>query len=139
MFAARGGSLRAVCSTLLLFNRFSIRAKDESLAVLLSSAEELTRDARAPDLTADNVALTIRGVRRGLALARLLDSRPRPDCLPRALAAFVVLRRSGVDASLRVGARKYPFAAHAWVEVDGLCVTDRVAEWTLYHPMLSIP
>lgn len=38
------------------------------------------------------------------------------DCLPRSLALFVYLRRCGFAAHHFIGVRRYPFAAHAWVE-----------------------
>jgi hypothetical protein len=38
------------------------------------------------------------------------------DCLPRSLALFVFLRRSGFPAQHCIGVRALPFAAHAWVE-----------------------
>ena len=48
---------------------------------------------------------------------------PWVDCLPQALAAFVLLSRSGYTASVRVGvARTERFAAHAWVEANGVAV-----------------
>lgn len=40
-------------------------------------------------------------------------------CLPRALTAAVLLRRRGVSGELLVGVRSRPFAAHAWLLVDG--------------------
>jgi hypothetical protein len=47
---------------------------------------------------------------------------PVGNCLSRALAAQVVLTRSGHDASIRIGVareRDGRFLAHAWVESDG--------------------
>ena len=46
-------------------------------------------------------------------------------CLQRSVAATRLLRDYGVRAMLVVGARKHPFRAHAWVEVDGLVVNDK--------------
>ena len=43
----------------------------------------------------------------------------RALCLERSFALYAVLRRTGVEARLRIGAQPYPFAAHAWVEYDG--------------------
>lgn len=40
----------------------------------------------------------------------------RALCLEQSLTLWVLLRRSGVDADLRLGVRPYPFGAHAWVE-----------------------
>jgi hypothetical protein len=40
-------------------------------------------------------------------------------CLPRSLVLWILLRRQGLDPSLRIGARKNAgtFEAHAWVEL----------------------
>ena len=43
----------------------------------------------------------------------------RSLCLEQSLALCFLLRRRGYDAVVRLGVRPYPFAAHAWVELDG--------------------
>lgn len=48
----------------------------------------------------------------------------RSRCLEQALVAFVLLRRRGVDARLRMGVQPYPFYAHAWVEVNGVALNE---------------
>jgi hypothetical protein len=47
-------------------------------------------------------------------------------CLPRSLAVWSLLKRWGVESSLRIGVRRAGsnFAAHSWIEVDGNPVTD---------------
>jgi hypothetical protein len=44
-----------------------------------------------------------------------------PTCLEQSLVLAAMLRRRGLDAKLRIGARKQAgrFEAHAWVELDG--------------------
>ena len=66
--------------------------------------------------------------------------RRRLDCLPRALAIFVLLRRQGVPARLCIGVKRYPFGAHAWVECLGDVLDDSVDDWRHepYVPILSI-
>lgn len=46
----------------------------------------------------------------------------RATCLPRSLAAFSLLRRQGIDAQLRLGARKKAgaFEAHAWIALGSM-------------------
>lgn len=56
----------------------------------------------------------------------VLRSAPR-DCLPRSLALFRFLRRMGLAARHVIGVELDPFAAHAWVEVEGNVVND--ADW----------
>lgn len=43
----------------------------------------------------------------------------RAVCLEQALALYVVLRRRGFPAALRIGVQPRPFQAHAWIELDG--------------------
>ena len=101
-------------------------------------------------LTTFDVVLRLRGLQRGLAMARRLGaSGPtlpwsaewtdavahrvavaaafyprRALCLEQSLALFVALRRAGAPAVLRIGVRPVPFAAHAWVEIAGQAVNE---------------
>lgn len=99
-----------------------------------------------------DVALRTLGLRRSVALARRVARGPKPaaadasrrtvmatarrvataaafypgraQCLEQSLALFVLLRRRGVPAELKVGVRTFPFTAHAWVEHDGHAVNE---------------
>lgn len=46
------------------------------------------------------------------------------DCLPRSLALWRFLISVGVPAEHRIGVQRFPFAAHAWTEVDGQVLFD---------------
>jgi len=46
------------------------------------------------------------------------------DCLPRSLALFRFLLKSGQRADHVIGVRGSPFSAHAWVEVNGARLFD---------------
>jgi Transglutaminase-like superfamily len=50
----------------------------------------------------------------------------KPSCLEHSLVLWWLLRRHGVLANMCIGGRKEQgrFAAHAWVEVDGVPVGD---------------
>lgn len=48
-------------------------------------------------------------------------------CLQRSAVLVRMLRRNGVPAHMIIGAQKLPFKAHAWVEVNGQVVDDRLA------------
>jgi len=53
---------------------------------------------------------------------------PKPVlCLQRSALLVKMLRGQGVAAHLVIGAQKLPFKAHAWVEVDGQIINDRLA------------
>jgi hypothetical protein len=48
-------------------------------------------------------------------------------CLQRSSVLVRMLRKRGIPAKMVIGAQKLPFKAHAWVEVDGQIVNDRLA------------
>ena len=48
----------------------------------------------------------------------------RSKCLEQALAAFVLLRRRAVPVQIRLGVQPYPFSAHAWVELNGVPLSE---------------
>jgi hypothetical protein len=50
----------------------------------------------------------------------------RPNCLEQSLVLWWLLQRRGIPAELRIGARKADgqFEAHAWVESDGVVLSD---------------
>lgn len=45
-------------------------------------------------------------------------------CLQKASVTTSLLRQHGIPADMKIGVRKQPFHAHAWVEVDGQVVGD---------------
>jgi Transglutaminase-like superfamily len=51
----------------------------------------------------------------------------RALCLQRSAVLVKMLRRRGSAAHMIIGAQKLPFKAHAWVEVDGEIINDRLA------------
>ena len=48
-------------------------------------------------------------------------------CLQRSAVFVRLLRSYGIKAHMLIGAQKMPFKAHAWVEVDGQIINDRLA------------
>jgi hypothetical protein len=59
----------------------------------------------------------------------------RCQCLEQSLFVLRWLRRSGIDAGLRLGIMQYPFRAHAWVEVHGTVVNDSPERIRVYRPL----
>ncbi len=53
-------------------------------------------------------------------------------CLQRSAATVCLLRAYGVPAQLVIGAQQMPFKAHAWVEVKGRVVNDRLYTPEMY-------
>ena len=47
-------------------------------------------------------------------------------CLQRSSATACLLKKYGVRAQMVIGAQRMPFKAHAWVEVDGQVVNDKL-------------
>jgi len=58
------------------------------------------------------------------------------NCLEQSLVLWWLLRRRGITAELRIGARKEfeRFEAHAWVEVDSVVLNDTSAEHLHFVP-----
>jgi hypothetical protein len=58
------------------------------------------------------------------------------NCLEQSLVLWWLLRRLGIAAELRIGARKEVgrFEAHAWVEVDSVVLNDSGAEHRHFVP-----
>ena len=48
----------------------------------------------------------------------------RSKCLEQAMAGFVLLRRRGAAVQIRLGVQPYPFTAHAWLDLDGMPLTE---------------
>lgn len=60
------------------------------------------------------------------------------DCKSEAVTAFLLLRRSGMEAVLHVGVREHPFALHAWTVSAGVCIPDADPRGHAFTPVLSI-
>lgn len=58
-------------------------------------------------------------------------------CLQRSAATTLLLRSSGWNASMVIGAQVIPPAFHAWVEVGDCVVNDKPYVRTMYQPMES--
>ncbi|MGY4398806.1 hypothetical protein ACVWZA_004016 [Sphingomonas sp. UYAg733] len=74
---------------------------------------------------------------RGYARARNAIPIARA-CLPDSLALFGLLVAAGIDATLVIGVRDQPFAAHCWVQTDAFILTDALAPIRELTPILSI-
>lgn len=104
-------------------------------------------------VAAARVLLRLAGFRRSVRLARWTGSRfggrparglavdvvravavaaaffpGRAVCLEQSLAGYVLLRRAGHQAQLRLGVQPLPFEAHAWLELEGRPVLENADE-----------
>ncbi|WP_445548594.1 lasso peptide biosynthesis B2 protein [Frankia sp. CiP1_Cm_nod2] len=60
-------------------------------------------------------------------------------CVPRSVATALVCRASGVWPTWYVGVRRVgPFAAHAWVEADGVMVGEHELAG-YFRPLIAVP
>lgn len=56
-------------------------------------------------------------------------------CLQRAATTTCLLRRLGISAEMVIGIQQCPFRAHAWVEIAGRVVNDKLYTSELYMVM----
>lgn len=61
------------------------------------------------------------------------------DCLPRSLALHRFLLAGGVAVDHCIGVRRFPFGAHAWVEVSGRPIYDSPEFVEGFTPLARIP
>ena len=95
--------------------------------------------APSPCVTARQTAAAQREAAR--TIARISAAAARnfffdTNCLEQSLVLWWLLRRRGIVAELRIGARKEfeRFEAHAWVEVDSAVLNDASAEHQHFVP-----
>jgi hypothetical protein len=97
-------------------------------------ARRWLRTPRAPAVDRARAQSLVRAVHRA---GRVL----RPSCLTRALAAGRLLAKDGLAARLTIGVARSPFAAHAWLEHDGLVLSgaDPAREYTPLYTIEASP
>ena len=60
------------------------------------------------------------------------------ECLVRSSLLMRFLRAAGLDADWVFGVRLHPFAAHCWVQVNGVCLNDDVERLSAYAPIMVV-
>lgn len=77
---------------------------------------------------------------RTAQIARSVGTRSpwRASCLRQALAVWLILRRRGLDAQLKIGVirRQAPFMAHAWVDLGGVALDPEVPAGAAFPPLV---
>lgn len=63
----------------------------------------------------------------------------RALCLEQSLVLHFLLRRAGLQSTLRLGVQPYPFAAHAWVEHAGQPVNETRDGLRGFVPLPPLP
>jgi hypothetical protein len=105
------------CLLVLLATRAYLKARGFGRSV--ARARRLAARGSGPGLTPAEVERTAYHV----AVAGAFFP-GRAVCLEQSLALYVLLRRRGVPAELRLGVQPRPFYAHAWVELHGEPVNE---------------
>lgn len=97
-------------------------------AIGLLTFTAVRRDATAviPKGMADAVAR--------LSMVRLIVPSPR-RCLPASLIAARFLRSLGQDVDIIFGVRSHPFAAHCWIERNGVVLDDDLDRVRAFTPI----
>jgi len=122
-------ALLAHAVALLVRSRLALRLLPWRRAMTSSGTTAIARPAR---VTATELE---RAVRRGRRLV------PGATCLTQALALSRLLSSHGYASIIRIGVTNEcgRFAAHAWVECEGLALLDTTADLQRYTPLLSWP
>jgi hypothetical protein len=100
--------------------------------VLAWLAPTANNSVRQPAAEQRKVAESIAHIAAAAARSFFFDT----NCLEQSLMLWWLLRRHGIAAELRIGARKEfeRFEAHAWVEVDSAVLNDASAEHQHFVP-----
>jgi hypothetical protein len=104
--------------TLWLLIRFDIILRTQSFGTLYRRVQTYPlRDNPSPPIDADWCVT---------AFERACIWYPkRVRCLQRSAALTCLLRKNGIPARMAIGTQKFPFKAHAWVEVNERVVSDK--------------
>jgi hypothetical protein len=129
----RGVALQAAGGLLATWLGLRLAGFRRWKSVLAHLAPSANTTARQQDPSQRNSAEVI---------ARLVAAAARnvffgTNCLEQSLVLWWLLRRRGISALLRIGARKEfnRFEAHAWVEVDGAALDNAGAEHLHFVPL----
>lgn len=110
--------LRVRTRTAILAARMLVRLSPDRLRQVLEFARRGSRPA-----TVDEAELAL-----GSVLSSSLGLNAYRACLPRSLAAALLCRLNGTWPTWCTGVvLSPPFAAHAWIEVDGTLIRENVA------------
>jgi len=77
-------------------------------------------------------------IQRAVRKTAAVFYRRRPDCLPRAITMFYLLKHRGLEAHFCLGVRTNPFSAHAWVECAGQVLADSPGEVLPFRPITRL-
>jgi hypothetical protein len=123
---------RGAVTRLLVLAWASLRLRGYAGSVALWQGGRRPLEGAIPPRREEAIRAVDRAVRDAAARIFL----PPIDCKERALVAYHLLREAyGLPATLVIGVDFRPFRAHAWVECDGLVVTDDREKCEAFTPV----
>lgn len=134
----RPRDLWTIIRAFFIFHWYDMKLRRHPFENLYDEAIGREKDDRESPLAAldsEEASRKIETLQLSARIIRRFDLRTRPDCLPRSLMMHHLLWESGIPASLRLGVKTAPFAAHAWVEVNGETVSDYGHESKFYEDL----
>ena len=118
----------------LITTSFTIAAMDLSLRVFgFSRSIAMVRKLTRATKQSDDLDYAEAVVRRVAVCSSFHVG--RAECLEQSLAAFLLLRRRGVAVDLRIGVQPFPFAAHAWIELNRRPIVEIPEVITRFTPI----
>lgn len=66
------------------------------------------------------------------------NKNPDRDCLVRSFSLYLYLRMLGFRVTHRIGVVAFPFDAHAWVEIEGWAILERVSSMERWHVISTL-
>lgn len=126
----RRTTLLTLVSLYLLERSYATSLRMQGLAITLARLQQERSTQAAPGGALHRIVDAYRVLRRGFR-----QGHTATDCLARSASLTAALRRAGVVADLCIGIRDLPFAAHAWVEANGLVLNETRGDVDRYTPI----
>lgn len=126
LLGPRGSTLSCIVGLAvarILLKRIGLRATLSLLAQTLKNHPR--RHVEQPTL-----GLFARKLRSAASMCPL-----RTACLEQSICLLWMMRRQGIDATLRIGVAPFPFSAHAWIEHRGLPVNETADSIAMFRVM----
>jgi len=131
------GEIRAGAQSLYWLFRVKKRMNSGDFQELLFWAKKKVSQQTKPSVKALELS----------RLCRILESAadhltPDFNCLPRAIAGFIICRREGYQVNIRIGTRRVhpmaPFEAHAWIEHNSRVILGELPGMEYFTPFPSL-
>lgn len=129
----RHASLGLLASTIFMRGRIAVKLQVQSLLILIRQLEREKAGILRPSANALEGAAIADAFHRSAALLPVKDR-----CLSVSVALMSALLARSISASLVIGIRTSPFAAHCWVQIGDQLVNERPENVLHYQPILVV-